>query len=75
MAPKFGTVTIQKSTHDYAIAEFNRIHALADLAGVPRVHDSGQFTASQRVEIMASVLEQHRLNVKEQNQCYAVPRS
>jgi septation ring formation regulator EzrA len=75
MAPNYGTITIQKSSHDFAIAEFNNIHRYCDLAGVPRTYDGGNFTASQRVQIMASVLEQHRLNVKEANECKAVPRS
>jgi septation ring formation regulator EzrA len=75
MVPEFGTVNILKTTYDYACAEFDRIHKFADLAGVPRKHEGGNFTAAQRVEIMASVLEQHRLNVKEANQCHPVPRS
>lgn len=48
-------VTITKRLYDLWLAEANRIHDLCDAAEIPRDCGAGEFSLSQRVEILAGV--------------------
>ena len=48
----------QERVWKFAIAEFNAIHAICDAAEIPRVTNDGEkFSTSQRVRILATVME------------------
>lgn len=51
------TVTITKDFYDFCMAEFTQIHALCDMADVPRRIDAGDelLSAAQRTCIMTGV--------------------
>jgi hypothetical protein len=50
-------VVITKRLYDLWLAEANRIHDLCDLAQIPRGAEGLELSLSQRVEVLAGVLQ------------------